>query len=201
MSIETEEVRIERVERENVGERDERVVVHVDAGWTFAGMLERNFFRDRVNGPDGKKRTLSHLIQPGVRLRFWGGLGRPVHQVEVWSQSGVWQTVWDTTNDFRTLAEDDAAWSEYAAFIEREGDRIATLIDSGEEPDSVERSLDKEHSGNTAAWAWKLGTDRAKDQERAETFRAYWNHKWDPDREHKPGSLVNPAVLTIGADA
>jgi hypothetical protein len=208
--IRTENVAIESVERELVGERDERIVIHADAGWTFAGVLERNCYREE--SPDGGTRTRSHYLIAGRRLRIWGGLGAPVHQVEAilddpepapdhawhWDGADRVVTVWDTTNDFSTLAESEASADEYVAFIEREGELIATRIDEGMEPAVIDAMMDSGHSGNTAAWAWRIGTEKAKDQEAAQRARDYWNAKWAPDQDVAPGGLVNPAVLVVG---
>lgn len=211
MAIPVEERIIESVELRDAGERDEYLEISTDAGWTFVGVKTRNTF---VESTDGSERKLAYLLQPGAITRWWGGLGRPVHQIEVLvkdenarprelssdSWEGDWVVVWDCNNDFQTLQESNVAADEYAAFIEREAEVIARRIDADDDltPEWVYDHMDPEHSGNTAAWAWTLGCAKVTDQERAQVFRDFWNHKWAPDQEVESGKLVNPAVLNIG---
>jgi hypothetical protein len=196
MAILPEEVLVDRVERLNVGERDERLEIRSHAGWVFAGVLERNCYRE-TDPVTGKQRTLSYLIQPGAHARFWGGTGYPVHQIEI-RDRGAWRVVWDTTNDFKTLEESEADAVGYVAFIEAEAGLLAQRIDDGWEPEAAEEGMNgKGHSGNTAAWSWKLGCDRAHDSARAQRFRDYWNSKWAPDQQIQEGGLVNPAVIVV----
>jgi hypothetical protein len=208
------EIRVlESVELCDAGERDEYLEIKTDAGWTFVGVTVRNTYVESAEGQEQRK--LAYLLQPGAITRWWGGFGCPVHQIEVLvddrdeyprrlsddSGYGDWIVVWDCTNDFQTLEESNAAADAYAAFIEREGDAIASRIDAGESPETAYENMDGDHSGNTAAWAWSLGCARAKDERRAQEFRDFWNQKWAPDQDTEPGKLVNPAVLHVGGDA
>jgi hypothetical protein len=207
------EIRVlESVELRDGGERDEYLEIKTDAGWTFIGVKIRNTFVESGEGQEQRK--LAYLLQPTAITRWWGGFGRPVHQIEVLvhdedeyprrlsddSAYGDWVVVWDCNNDFQTLEESNAAGDAYAAFIEREADVIASRIDAGESPETVYENMDGDHSGNTAAWAWNVGCARAKDEQRAQTFRDFWNQMWAPDQNTEPGKLVNPAVLRVGVD-
>jgi hypothetical protein len=210
MSISSEIRIITEVTLRGEGERDEYLEIVTDEGWTFSAVKTRNTFVESV---DGEQRKLAYLLQPTAITRWWGGLGRPVHQIEALVQDktqhpyelgddssyGDWIVVWEDCNDFQTLQESDAAGDAYAAFIEREADIIADAIDSGSEPQLIYDTMDDNHSGNTAAWAWNVGCARAKDQESAEHFRGFWNEKWAPDQDVPEGSTVNPAILHVDA--
>lgn len=210
MAIPSEIKIIKEVRLCDEGERDEFLEIRAHGG-TFGGVKTRNTFVEDVNGTD---RKMAYLLQPGAITRWWGGIGRPVHQIEVLvkdkdvhpmepsddSLYGDWVVVWDVTNDFRTLEESQADMDSYVAFIEREAAVIAERIDAGESPETAYENLDADHSGNTAAWAWTLGCDKAKDQDRAQTFRDFWNRKWAPDQPVAAGKTVNPAVLVVGKE-
>lgn len=192
------------------GERDEYLELKVSDGWSFFGVKTRNTFVEYV---DGKDRKLSYLLQPGAITRWWGGFGRPVHQIEVLVKNkdehprelsddslyGDWVVVWEDCNDFRTLAESEQDAADYTAFIQTEADIIARRIDGEDDltPQWVHEHMSDQHSGNTAAWAWGLGCKQAKDQERAESFRQFWNEMWGV--EDRPGEVVNPAVMKVKA--
>jgi hypothetical protein len=197
------------------GERDEYLEIKTDEGWMFSGVKVRNTFVESVEGSDDLK--LAYLLKPGALTRWWGGFGHAVHQIEVLVRDkdehprvlsddlayGDWLVVWEDSNDFQTLEEMKAAGDAYAAFIEREAEIVAKWIDTRPRvrPQYVYDHMSDEHSGNTAAWAWNLGCGKAKDQERAEVFRRFWNEKWAPDQDVPAGQTVNPAILHFGEKA
>lgn len=210
MAIPHEERIIESVELRDEGARDEYLEIKTDEGWTFTAVKTRNTFVESIEGQDDRK--MAYLLQPGAITRWWGGMGRPVHQIEVLvkdenehprqlssdSWEGDWVVVWDCNNDFQTLQESADRMDEYVAFIERQADVIAERIDAGESPETAYENMDEGHSGNTAAWAWNVGCSKAKDEAAAQRYRDFWNEKWAPDQTPEPGKLVNPAVLHIG---
>jgi hypothetical protein len=163
---------------------EDRVEIKSD-GWTFAGAKRKDFFN-----PDDDWE--SRLV-PGARIRFWTIQCSRIIGFEWWDGT-AWKAIWCAGNDFQTKAERKAADDAYAAFIDEEGTRIASLIDDGNSLAEIDDLLSPGHTGNTYGWALHLGIQRARYHERAEAIRREHNAKYGQPEAH---GTINPALLTI----
>ena len=160
-------------------------------GWTFAGILVKDMFRNSENP--------WHKILPKLDplyLAFYGGFGHPVLQVDVWYE-GEWRCIWQTCNDFDSFAKAKKSEDAYVNFIKSEGKIISKAINNGLSFDEILPLLKKgEHSGNTWGCAWSYGIQNAKNIENAKEVRDAFNK--DCGGTGKEDGIINPAVLVLG---
>jgi hypothetical protein len=133
-------------------------------------------------------------IISGSVIRLWTVQWSNVIGFELF-EDGKWVSVWCCANNFETKAETEKSKKQYRDFIEREGKKIAGLIDKGLSLVQIDKKIDGGHSGNTYGWALNLGIRDAKNRENAEKVRKEHNKEWGIEDSK---GLVNPAVFSIG---
>ena len=146
----------------------------------------------------GKKdKEWDKIIKIGSQIRLWTVSWSIVLGFEVYNNG--WESVWCKANNFQTKKESYKASKAYSDFIIKEGDKIAGLIDEGLTLKQIDKAIDQGHSGNTHAWALKIGISKATNKENADKVRIEFNKEWGVS-EDKPG-IVNPAIMTMNVKA
>jgi len=131
-------------------------------------------------------------IKIGTRMRIWTVQWSMVMGFEIW-ENGKWVPVWCMANDFQTKAESEKSDKAYSDFIEKEGKKIAKLIDKGKSLLEIDSSIDDGHSGNTYGCALAFGVGMAKNRKNAEKIRKEHNEIYGT----KGKGVANPALVTI----
>jgi hypothetical protein len=144
-----------------------------------------------------------NIIKSGSQIRTWTVQFSRVIGFEVWiedrnkwhkNQKDNWCSVWCVGNDFDKKDIREKRENDYNHFVEKEGSKIAKLIDKGKTLKQIDKLISQDHSGNTYGWALQIGIEEAKNKVNADKIR----------KEHNTifgckGStgVVNPATLTI----
>lgn len=184
LSIEVTEAKLE-IKKDNEHE-DGRLEIHQMNGFVFDGVLVKDLFRTEE----------WHNILPKLKPLYiaFHGCNRPL-QIDVWYNE-KWMTIWQHGNDFESFAEEKKSDKAYENFINKEGKKVAKLIDEGKTFSQIRKAMSNEHSGNTYGCAMLYGISKAKNRVNAEKVRIAHN-KDCGCKDSKVKGVVNPAILTM----
>lgn len=137
-------------------------------------------------------------LTPGTNLRIWTVQGSRMAGIEVLRPiENQWYGLWFAGNNFDTKEESERKMKTYVDFIQKEGDKIAKLIDDGATFEMIHEALDDGHTGNTVGMAFGHALNTAADKGKADIIRQRFNDYFGVSESDAKGGIVNPAVVTI----